>query len=134
MRIPHPLRPGETGPNISRLHTALRHLGYEIFSDEINAARFGDRTLKAVLAFQQSHKLDATGIVDEATARVFQDQFYIVRGRVTGSDGRPLTGIPVQARDRDPGHFQVFEDKPKTEADGTYVLTCTAREFARHGR
>ena len=131
MLIQHPLRHGETGPNVSRLHAALRRLGYEVFSDELNAARFGDRTLKAVLAFQQSQNLDATGIVDETTARALQDQFYTVRGRVTGSDGRPLTGIPVQAKDRDPGHFQVFEDKPKTEADGSYVLTYTAREFAR---
>lgn len=59
-----PLRMGATGPAVTAVQLALRNDGRDIEAD----SDFGKITLTAVKAFQASHALPVTGVVDQATA------------------------------------------------------------------
>ncbi|CAG0978769.1 MAG: peptidoglycan-binding protein [Candidatus Methanoperedens sp.] len=63
---------GLKGEDIRLLHEGLEKLGYIISSDEKKKKFFGPTTRNAIIKLQIKHKLQGTGIVDEATI----DKFY----------------------------------------------------------
>jgi glycosidase len=58
---------GMFGEEVRRLHRELIEHGLAIPSNEVDRAFFGPATRYAILEWQQSHGLPATGIVDEQT-------------------------------------------------------------------
>lgn len=62
------LRLGHTGSDVCELQGLLQVCGYSIQRDGI----FREETRRAVLAFQQEHKLRETGVVDAVTWRVLR--------------------------------------------------------------
>ena len=57
------LRKGDSGPDVSELQTLLNEHGYNLDVD----GKFGDKTRKAVMAFQTAHGLTADGVAGEQT-------------------------------------------------------------------
>ena len=116
-----PLKPQMQGPNVAGLHEALTLLGLKIADAEKTAQRYGASTRQSVSKFQSDRQLDATGVVDEATASAMnnvltelgalddvppdthptpgtpQPPSYTVIGRVLRADGPPVTDAKVEA-------------------------------------
>jgi hypothetical protein len=90
-----------TGEDVTLLQQELRQLGFTI---EDREGFFGSTTLLAVQEFQRQQGIEATGVVDEATARLInaavdalQPKSFIVQGEVVQVDGTPVVGVQVQA-------------------------------------
>src|SRR5919199_2106727 len=90
-----------TGEDVTLLQQELRQLGFTI---EDRKGFFGSTTLQAVQEFQRQKSIEATGVVDEATARLInaavdalQPKSFIVQGEVVQVDGTPVVGVQVQA-------------------------------------
>ena len=58
------MKTGAKGDNVKEVQEMLISQGY---LEDVADGKFGPKTEKAVLAFQQDNGLDATGIVGEAT-------------------------------------------------------------------
>jgi glycosidase len=61
------LEVGSLGEEVKNLHRNLARHGFAIPSSELNRAFFGPLTRAAVIQWQRTHGLPATGIVDERT-------------------------------------------------------------------
>ena len=90
-----------TGEDVTLLQQELRQLGFTI---EDRESLFGNSTFLAVQEFQREQGIEATGVVDEATARLInaavdtlQPKSFIVQGEVVQVDGTPVVGVQVQA-------------------------------------
>lgn len=125
------------GEDVELLKGELRKLGFTV---EATEADFGRNTHQAVLEFQRTHTLEATGVVDEATATQINadvdalpddgPQRFIVRGQIRHGDGSPFVGSIVQAFDQDLRSTQEL-DRRETNPEGRFELTYTAEDFAR---
>lgn len=137
------LRQGLSGSDVRLLHGELAQLGLVIPDDETSRSLFGARTAAAVSAFQGEHRIRATGIVDEATARAINDALRAlhpavrtrlsVRGTVRTAEGRPASGVLVRAVDRDLRREAVLGEAT-TDADGCYEIGYTPEQFAHAGK
>ena len=56
------------GPDVGNLQAALALFELPVADQERSSQRFGESTRQAVGRFQSERQLDATGVVDEATA------------------------------------------------------------------
>ncbi|MBE9128304.1 MULTISPECIES: neuraminidase-like domain-containing protein [unclassified Coleofasciculus] len=90
-----------TGEDVTLLQEELRQLGFTI---EDRESLFGNSTFLAIQEFQRQQSIEATGVVDEATARLInaavdalQPKSFIVQGEVVQVDGTPVVGVQVQA-------------------------------------
>ncbi|MBD2565344.1 MULTISPECIES: Tc toxin subunit A-related protein [Nostoc] len=93
-----------TGEDVTLLQQELRQLGFTI---EDRESLFGNSTFLAVQEFQRQQSIEATGVVDEATARLInaavdalQPKSFILQGEVVQVDGTPVVGVQVQAAER----------------------------------
>jgi len=154
------------GDDVKLLQAELRRLGYTIGDDELVPRRFGKSTRRAVLELQKAHGLETTGVVDEATAGLIGEAIaalsakpengptpkpetepdgkpksFVVRGHVRLTDGTPLSGVVVQAFDKDlpslrpdgaPG--EELGKPAVTDKDGAYQIGYTADQISRHER
>jgi peptidoglycan hydrolase-like protein with peptidoglycan-binding domain len=127
------------GEDVKLLHITLRQLGYSIQADEIDTQFFGPATREAVLDVQQRNRLEATGRVDDLTAKAIkgavdalsaQTGRFIVQGQVSKQDGSPAAQIIVKAVDKDLRHEQALGETT-TNQDGRYEITYTAKQFRR---
>lgn len=83
--IEPPLRPGDLGPDVVNLHDGLRRLLdarridpagnpaelLQALAEETAEQRYGTATTDAVRLLQEQHNVEATGEVDDLTARIF---------------------------------------------------------------
>ena len=97
------LEPNLRGDDVKLLQSELRTLKLktQIVDPE---GFFGSTTFLAVQEFQKLHGLEATGIVDQETARLINkdvdeigSEMFIVRGEVRQSDGDAIQGVIVRA-------------------------------------
>ena len=88
------------GEDVKLLHRELSQLGYAIPPQEVEKGLFEKGTHEAVLMFQQTRNLRATGVVDETTAKAINDSF-IVQGTVRQENQKPLPDAIVRAFDKD---------------------------------
>jgi hypothetical protein len=94
----------DKNPEVAVLQQRLIQLGYPIDSKDLNKSYFGTSTREAVKAFQQSVKLEPTGVVARATEKALEAAappsqhkgIRMVRGRVFSSSRQSLPGKPVQ--------------------------------------
>ncbi|MFN0088301.1 MAG: neuraminidase-like domain-containing protein [Blastocatellia bacterium] len=95
------LEPNMRGEDVKLLQTELRRLRLktQIVDPE---GFFGSTTFLAVQEFQRNHGLEATGIVEEKTARLINQEVdeigaerFMVRGEVREADGDPLRAVVV---------------------------------------
>jgi hypothetical protein len=140
---------GTRGDDVRLLHTELRLLGFRLIPDstEIHPGIFGPHTLVAVREFQEKAGLKVTGIVDEKTAQainarvdalqppgvqppVGEDDSFVVRGRVTYPDGRPLAGVKVRVFDRDLRREELLGEVA-TDNLGRYEKRYQAMQLSR---
>ena len=63
---------GAFGEEVKKLHRKLIKHGLAIPSNQVDRAFFGPATRYAILEWQRSHGLPATGIVDERTDATFE--------------------------------------------------------------
>ncbi|EGV29591.1 Peptidoglycan-binding domain 1 protein [Thiorhodococcus drewsii AZ1] len=68
-RTENTLRILDQGALVKALHNDLRGLQFTIADDELERARFGPTTRRAVARFQRQQGLDTTGIVDQHTRK-----------------------------------------------------------------
>ncbi|MHA7291288.1 Tc toxin subunit A-related protein [Arthrobacter sp. MDT3-24] len=103
------LRLNMANKHVAELQKSLAYLGYRIDAKEFKATTFGDSTRKAVVAFQQLHKLPVNGHVEASTIKALNDQLSVanpgaiesanavrIRGSVRDSLARGRTGVRVQ--------------------------------------
>ncbi len=97
------LEPNFRGDDVKLLQSELRQLKLktQIVDPE---GFFGSTTFLAVQEFQNLHRLEVTGTVDQETARLINREvdesvaeMFIVRGEVRRSDGDPMRGVIVRA-------------------------------------
>lgn len=89
---------GTQGDDVRLLHRELRQLGIRsIPNDETRPGIFGPHTLVAVREIQEKAGLAVTGIVDERTARVINQQVDALPGR--GGEGGEEEGRPPLVQD-----------------------------------
>lgn len=117
------------GEDVKVLHRELSQLGYTIPAQEIERGLFEKGTYEAVLMFQQTRNLRATGVVDEATAKAINDSF-IVQGTVRRENQRPLPGAIVRAFDKDLRQEQLL-GKTSTNNEGFYKIPYSRDQFRR---
>jgi len=146
-RIASPLETGMQGANVANLQTALKsfiergtiagstHAQSTGLGRELAEKRFGDHTARLVLMFQEQHQLEATGRVEEATARsmtfllgewglletVDRSRLYVVAGQVKREDGPVVKDVRVRAfHETESGAIRLGEDA--TDAEGHYTI------------
>ncbi|MDR4497892.1 MAG: neuraminidase-like domain-containing protein [Candidatus Scalindua sp.] len=129
------LKEGLKGDDVKLLQTELLKLGYTIPAGEIDQSLFGEETRRRVLDFQKAHGLGTTGVVDEVTARLINEEVealqpFIVRGTVRQADGKPLPGGTVKAFDKDMRSEQEL-GKAETDTAGHYEITYRTNQFRR---
>ncbi len=127
------LEPNLRGDDVKLLQSELRRLKLKIQIVDLEGF-FGSTTFLAVQEFQRLHGLEATGIVDEPTARLINKEVdesgaerYVVRGEVRAADGEPLRGLIVRVfrkglRADDP------LGQETTNANGAYNIEYTPPE------
>jgi hypothetical protein len=135
------------GEDVKLLHGELRKLGYRIPAAETSKQVFGASTRQAVTDFQKKHRLEATGVVDERTAKRINAEVgelpqpqprepgpepkgCVVRGQVRQADGSLLIGGTVRAFDKDLRSEEML-GKAQTDRDGRYEIKYTAGQFRR---
>lgn len=127
---------GLSGEDIKLLQSKLVKLGYKIPADEINEQLFGKITDTAVREFQKKRGIAATGVVDQQTAILInqelaqQSKSFVVRGQITLSDGSPLADRIVKAFDRDLRSEELL-GAATTNKTGSYEIRYTAEQFRR---
>ncbi|MCP4407030.1 MAG: hypothetical protein GY807_04590 [Gammaproteobacteria bacterium] len=128
------LSEGMGGDDVKLLHQELQQLGYTISLDEVEQGLYDGDTIEAVMAFQQAHNLQQTGVVDEETAKrinaASQPESFVVRGKVRQADGRPLAGAIVHAFDRDMRYEQLL-GQTTADAAGGYHIAYMRQQFRR---
>jgi len=117
------------GEDIKLLHRELSQLGYTIPPQEVENGLFEKGTHEAVLMFQQTRNLRATGIVDETTAKAINDSF-IVQGTVRRENQRPLPGAIVRAFDKDLRQERLLGETT-TSREGFYKIPYSRNQFRR---
>src|SRR5260221_7618974 len=127
------------GAEVGVLHAELSQLRYHIAEDETSAQRFGEGTREAVRAFQRTHGLEITGVVDDRTVKLMnaviealrpQSDRFVVRGQVRLQDGSPLPSAIVQVFDKDIPSTEP-QRKAITDEGGRYEITYTV-DHDRH--
>jgi peptidoglycan hydrolase-like protein with peptidoglycan-binding domain len=132
------------GDDVKLLHAKLRQLGYAVPTTEVATAVFGAGTYDAVASFQAKNGLPVTNVVDATTADNINAAFdglqssavspgatatnapaNLVRGEVRGADARPLSGVMVQAFDK-----QIKSERllgtTTASSDGRYEISYSA--------
>jgi peptidoglycan hydrolase-like protein with peptidoglycan-binding domain len=120
------------GDDVALLQTELIQLSFVIDREEISAKQFGTTTQVAVLRFQREHSLEASGVVDENTARRVNAAIegrsvdavvnaFTLHGTVRNPDGSPVPRITVKAFDRNLRAETLLGEAP-TDADGKYEI------------
>jgi hypothetical protein len=117
------------GEDVKLLHRELCQLGYAIPSQEVEKGLFEKGTHEAVFMFQQTRNLQATGVVDEATAKAINDSF-IVQGTVRQENQKPLPGAIVRAFDKDLRQEQLLGET-STNREGFYKIPYSRDQFRR---
>ena len=110
---------------------------------EQSAQVFGEATRQLLVYFQVQQGLGdhLRGVVEEPTAKalnellgqhgvVFEPVDYLVKGRVTDTQGRPRSGLKVVAYDRDLRRHQRLGDA-STDAEGRYAIGYQIEDFRR---
>src|SRR6186713_3049418 len=138
--ITFPLKLQMKRPEVAHLHEALAFLGFTIADAEKTAQRFGASTRTAVMMFQSAESLQASGEVDEITARALNealanrgaldsipgDATNAAGRRVTGSvlhaDGSPISRLLVQAFHRRVGGELPLGVEAATNDRGEYAI------------
>src|SRR5262245_60641603 len=88
-----PLLVGAYGDDVARLHRLLRQQGDQLPASAVDRNYFGAATRQAILVFQQTTGLPATGAVDEHTAHL------LASGHTgSGAAGQPGPGLGRSTR------------------------------------
>jgi peptidoglycan hydrolase-like protein with peptidoglycan-binding domain len=126
------------GEVVALLQGELQQLGYAISPAEIEQQIFRRSTQEAVLDFQRKRGLEATGVVNEETARLINaavdsldTRGRVVGGQVRHQDGTALKGLRVRAYDRDLRRKQPVGDEALTDDNGGYRIPYTWKQFQR---
>lgn len=130
------------GEDVALLQEELRKLGFSIDGRD---GYYGKTTRQAVMEFQRRHEKEPTGVVDEVTAKLINDEVealqpepepveerqpFTVRGQVHQADGSPLVGGIVRAFDKDMRNEEPLGEAT-TDNDGHYEIQYTADQFRR---
>jgi receptor-binding and translocation channel-forming TcA subunit of Tc toxin/ABC toxin-like protein/neuraminidase-like protein len=120
----------------------LKSLAEKLRAEQSNLV-FGEATRQLLLYFQVQQGLgdQLRGVVEEATAKrlnellgkhgvVFEPDGFVVRGKVTDTQGQPRPGLKVVAFDRDLRRHQRLKDGP-TDAEGFYEIRYRIEDFRR---
>ena len=128
-----------SGEDVKLLHQELQQLGYKIDQAEVSENYFGQSTDKIIKTFQESENIKVTGIVDKETAKLInlrvdaqKPQKYIVKGQISDTNNKPLTGAVVRAYDQDTNSND-FLGKAVTNSKGFYEITYTTEQFNQSG-
>ena len=143
------LSPRLQGADVQLLHSELVQLGLTIPADESRGQLFGPGTERAVQAFQATHQLPPTGIVDPATAVAINAAVvqgtqpprprpepvpeFVVQGAVRGFEDRALEGAMVLALDRDLRREESL-GRANLDAEHRYRITYTTAQFLHNER
>jgi hypothetical protein len=128
------------GEDVKLLHSELRLLGYEIPDAELEEAFFGRGTHRVVVRFQEEHRLEATGEVDERTAARINTEVdaltseraeFVVSGHVRNADTppTPIAGLMVRAYDRNFQSDDLLLGEMLTDTDGLFKIRYAAEQF-----
>ena len=132
------------GDDVALLHEELGLLGFTIDRTEVADKRFGTSTHEAVLAFQHRHRLEASGVVDETTARQINTKIdrleprpepgaLVVRGTLLNPNGSPVPSALVKAVDVSLRSETALGQAP-TEADGKYEIRYRRTQLRLEGK
>lgn len=116
--VPPTISQGSTGPYVSQLQTDLNVLGYGLAVD----GDFGPRTYEAVVAFQQSARIQVDGVVGPQTWQALANAVATAQG---GGNPGP-TGIPGGSTppSEPPGNID-----PETVAGWSTVVSAAGPEL-----
>ena len=140
-KIVFPLKLQMKHAEVGDLHQALTALGFEIAAKERKEQRFGVATRRAVVALQEKHGLEPTGVVDQKTAARINrepkneraktaDDLFVVQGYIHVADGKPAAKVFVRAVDKDRrGETPLGETS--TDEQGHYEIRYTEEQFRR---
>ena len=162
-KITFPLRQRMTSPKVAGLQDALhlllernvllandaaarRELAAALKSERVEQS-YGSATARLVSRFQQEHRLQTSGEVDEATAGALntllkqlgvldeeepqpEQSKYEVKGTVCLADGLAIAGVNVRAVDRDLRSEQALGET-RTDRNGFYRIGYTADTFRK---
>lgn len=137
---------GMQGDDVKLLQAELQQLGYAVPTTELASAVFGAGTYDAVGSFQSKNELPVTNMVDAttggkitaaidalqtspvppaATGFIGSAAANLVRGEVRGADATPLSGVVVQAFDKQLKSERIL-GVTNVGADGRYELPYQA--------
>ena len=122
----------DRGTLLANDETVRRQLA-ESLRKERSDQTYGEATYTLVRTFQAERNLQASGDVDEPTAKALNallaewaasdqpQRSFVVSGQVRRDDGQPLRGLAVRAEHMAPkGSFRLGEDSP--DAEGRYTI------------
>lgn len=129
------------GDDVKLLHTELRQLGLIAAKDELDKSVFGPTTEALIKTFQTQHGQRPTGIVDQATATLINNEVdrlpplesvarLMVRGRITADDGAAAPDITVTAFDKDL-RAETTLGSATTDRLGRYQIRYEAAQIRR---
>jgi hypothetical protein len=114
----------------------LLSLTSSIAIEELSSALFGPTTRLAVVEYQDTHQLPATGTVDNATWDALRKEVesqppsFHVLGLIRHPNDTPGVGLTVRAFDRDLRSEELLGEA-STDKQGYYRISYTRDQFAR---
>src|SRR5438105_2942428 len=129
------------GEEVRQLHSELGRLGFDIPENEVQEKRYGRVTREAISRFQADHGLERSGIVDDQTTKVINDQIkkhppetYLVHGHVLTVDGSPAADTRVGAYDVDVLSETWLGMAANTDKHGHFEIRYTEAQFRHSNR
>jgi peptidoglycan hydrolase-like protein with peptidoglycan-binding domain len=123
---------GVTGSDVSDLQRELAQVGLAVPAGEQQASSFGPGTNSAVVQFQTTHGLQATGIVDAATSAaltaIIAITDYTASGLVSSPTSVSVGGLNIELVDKNVGG-DVSPSTATTDAGGNYSVTAAIPLF-----
>ena len=122
----------------------LRRELAEALQNEQAQQTFGDATMKLVFRYQEEQYLQASGVVDEQTARALNEllerlgafgkpKIYRVEGRVVSRVTPALNGLRVLIVDKIVGN-DILLVETSTDLQGKYNTSFSENDFKRQGK
>lgn len=131
------LEPGHQGNDVRLLQYELQILNYSIEESELQASFFGDSTKTAVAEFQGERNLEETGIVDQTTATLINQDVdesgnvvWRVEGRVREESGAFRQDLNVQVVDSNRGQEEQMGEAV-TDSEGFYQVDTPSQVINR---
>lgn len=112
------------GDDVQLLHARLIKLGFNLASEELKQKLFGETTRVAVSSFQKKHGLEASGMVDEACAKLIES----MAAAMETESGAKSVNDDSNSKGKQDGSVALASNTGGATVTGSFIVHGSVRE------